>query len=311
MKSRRIARRASSYGLTVLICAVAFGAVLSSEASAATTLTMGAPEAGGRTGATPTFSGTTTDSLDEVKVLIYKGEGTSSTPVEELETFPLVGSWSAQEVSPLAAGTYTAQAEQSELEILGGGTAKSEPPVTFEVVTAPPTVTIVGPGRRPATRRRRSRATASEDTEVEVHVLEGATQNDPDDERARNERAYGRDADGQRDDDRLARAKSQVLVYKGKGTSGTPVEPEGAFPLVGSWSVQEVSPLVAGTYTAQAQQTEPEILDGDTAKSEPVTFEVDTRTARRHDRWAAVLRPATAPPRSRAKRAKTRKWSCT
>ena len=72
----------------------------------------------------------------------------------------------------LPAGTYTAVAEQTQL----GETSNSEPPVTFTVSTEKPTVTIAQP-KSPSNKTEPTfSGTASEDTEVVVHVFEGTTE---------------------------------------------------------------------------------------------------------------------------------------
>ena len=176
-KSRRIARRAS-LGLIALFCASLLVAALASGASAAGLLTMTTPKAGVHTNATPTFSGETLDTVDNVKVFVYKGEGTEGSIADTLEAAPEGGSWSVEATPGLLAGTYTAQAEQVE-ELggeLGGETAKSVPPVTFHLVTGPPQVTIAGPKSPTGDTTPSFSGTASENTEVVVHVFEGASE---------------------------------------------------------------------------------------------------------------------------------------
>src|SRR5207302_1339559 len=125
---------------------------------------------------TPSFAGATTDGLDTVKVLVFKG--TSATgPHRTLNATPEGSSWSTEiPVSePLTSESYTAVAEQTEFEILGGifETATTEP-VTFTVDTQPPEVDITkGPEPRSNNVKPTFEGTASENTEVTVHIKHG------------------------------------------------------------------------------------------------------------------------------------------
>src|SRR5205085_6529296 len=79
---------------------------------------------------------------------------------------------------PLTSESYTAVAEQTEFEILGGifETATTEP-VTFTVDTQPPEVEITkGPESRSNNVKPTFEGTASENTEVVVHVKLGTTE---------------------------------------------------------------------------------------------------------------------------------------
>jgi hypothetical protein len=99
---------------------------------------------------TPTFSGTTSVELippappEPVKLRIYRGEGTTEPvgPPLVAEQSPFTTEWTAQVIEPLAEGTYTAVAEQSE-----GGELGTSSPVTFTVARPPPEphVTITYP----------------------------------------------------------------------------------------------------------------------------------------------------------------------
>jgi hypothetical protein len=100
---------------------------------------------------TPTFTGTTDDSFNEEELLfdpitvrIYRGPiaqaaGTEVAPAAE-STSPPGPTWSVASVQALAAGTYTAQAEQSHLLETGYSA-----PVTFTIDTTPPQVTLTSP----------------------------------------------------------------------------------------------------------------------------------------------------------------------
>src|SRR4029077_14918419 len=103
-------------------------------------------------------------------------------PFLTLETKPnAIGSRWAAQVPPLealASGAYTAVAEQTELEILGSlGETTKTPAVSFEVDTEAPKVSITkGPEARSNKTTPPFEGTASEETEVTVHVFEGANQ---------------------------------------------------------------------------------------------------------------------------------------
>src|ERR1700726_2563729 len=170
-KSRRSARIGSS-----TLLAAASLALLAAPASAAPILTMTAPEAGARTNGPPTFSGSTSDGLDTVKVLVYKGTSAPGSPLT-LESKPSGSSWSVQVPKPeaLTSGSYTAVAEQSEL--LGLLETAETGPVTFSVDTSKPKVAITnGPESRSNETTPSFSGTASENTEVTVHVFEGLTE---------------------------------------------------------------------------------------------------------------------------------------
>ncbi len=169
-----ISRRSARIAVAALLAASCL-ALLAAPASAAPTLTLSAPEAGARTNGTPIFSGTTTDSdiLDAVKVLVYKGTSTGGTPVT-FETSPAGSSWSAEVPSsePLASGAHTVVVEQAELAGLFE-TGQTEP-VTWTVDTEAPKVAITkGPAARSNETVPSFEGTASENTEVTVHVFEG------------------------------------------------------------------------------------------------------------------------------------------
>src|ERR1700733_5058986 len=84
-------------------------------------LTIQTPEEGASQDRTPSFTGTTNDSLDDVTVFVYEGSSVGGNQVEGsplTSGTPLLGSWSAGSVGPLADGVYTAQASQTT-ELLG------------------------------------------------------------------------------------------------------------------------------------------------------------------------------------------------
>ncbi len=77
-----------------------------------------------------------------VRLNIYAGAGTSGSLVQTATTTPSGGSWSIGAVSTLAEGTYTAQAEQSDL---AGNTARSGAS-TFVVKISGPAVSLTPVG---------------------------------------------------------------------------------------------------------------------------------------------------------------------
>jgi|GEM_PF-3529438 len=170
-KSRRSARIAAS----TLFAAAAL-AWLAAPASAAPVLSMSTPTEGGRTNGTPTFAGTTSDGLDVVKVLVYTGTSVGGAH-RTLEATPSGTSWSVQPASNegFTAGKYTVVAEQAEL--LGLLETTKTEPVTFTVDTSSPKVAITaGPEARSHTTTPSFEGSASEPTEVTVHVFEGTTE---------------------------------------------------------------------------------------------------------------------------------------
>jgi Bacterial Ig-like domain len=91
---------------------------------------------------TPSFSGATDDSEDEVVLSIYTGSLPLGLPVQTLTALPLLEKWSVGPAATLPDGTYTAQASQTNLLTLELGRSS---PVTFTVDTSPPAVTLTPP----------------------------------------------------------------------------------------------------------------------------------------------------------------------
>jgi hypothetical protein len=145
-RDRRIPR-----GLFATLVASLAALALAPAAWAAPTLSISSPTNDSVTrNPTPTFSGTTSVELippispEPVKLRIYRGEGTTEpvgAPLVAAQT-PFTTEWTAQVIEPLAEGTYTAVAEQSE-----GGERGTSSPVTFTVAPTPPPphVTITYP----------------------------------------------------------------------------------------------------------------------------------------------------------------------
>jgi large repetitive protein len=125
---------------------------------------------------TPTFSGSTSDTTDDVTLNIYSGTAAKGPPAQTLATTlpPAGGTWSLSVTSPLEEGTYTAQAEQTELA--GLGEVDFSAPVTFTVVTASPTVTLTGPPKLSKVTKPSFSGEASDTTEVVVHILNAANE---------------------------------------------------------------------------------------------------------------------------------------
>ncbi len=120
---------------------------------------------------TPSFTGNATDTTT-VTVKIYAGATAKGSVVSMATATGTGGSWTSGNASPaLENGQYTATATQAGLV---GNPAGVSPPVTFEVNTEPPKVTL----NQPSTPSRDTTPTfsgaASEDTEVIVRVYEGS-----------------------------------------------------------------------------------------------------------------------------------------
>jgi CSLREA domain-containing protein len=90
------------------------------------TVTLATPADGSTTNdTTPTYSGTAgtaTGDLDTITVKIYAGTTATGSPVQTITTTKTGGTWTVDGSTPLAPGTYTAQAEQSDS---GGNTGFS------------------------------------------------------------------------------------------------------------------------------------------------------------------------------------------
>ena len=119
---------------------------------------------------TPSFSGTASDTTT-VTVEVFSGGSAQGEPLITLKARGTGGSWaSANVLPPLANGTYTAIAKQPSSK--GGGTGASSP-VSFEVDTESPTVTLAPPRSRSKDVAPSFTGTASEATPVTVEIYEG------------------------------------------------------------------------------------------------------------------------------------------
>jgi hypothetical protein len=188
------------------------------------------------TGTTPTFSGVAgadTGDSPSVAVKIYSGPSAGGSLVQSLSTSRKQNnSYSVKASSALPQGTYTAQAEQSD----NAGNVGKSSANTFRIDTSAPTVTLTSP--------------ANGSTTTAAPTFGG----------------IGGTADGDS-------ASVTVRVYAGTGTGGTLRQTLSAsVGAGGAYLVAASSPLAAGTYTAQAQQTDDV---GHTGTSSTTTFTVD------------------------------------
>jgi hypothetical protein len=156
--------------LMVALALLVLGPLAAAAAAPGVTITKAPASVSNET--TPSFSGTTDDlsALDEVKVNIYAGTEASGTALQTLSTLPVAGAWSVGPAASLVEGTYTAQASETNL-IPETGTSNA---VTFTVVTAAPSVTLNTPLTPSGNTNPSFGGTASDNTQVTVHVLNGA-----------------------------------------------------------------------------------------------------------------------------------------
>jgi hypothetical protein len=119
---------------------------------------------------TPSFSGTASDTT-AVTVDVYKGGSAEGEPVAVLKAAVIAGNWASAGVRPpLGDGTYAAQATQPSSV---GNPAGVSNTVTFQVDTAPPSVTLNAPPSRSNDTTPSFSGTASEATPVTVEIFEG------------------------------------------------------------------------------------------------------------------------------------------
>jgi Bacterial Ig-like domain/PKD domain len=112
---------------------------LASASAAGPELTITSPAGGSTTKShAVSFSGTTNDSTDLVKLTISRSHGSTVTA----EVAPAGGTWAIESVELPEDDTYTAVAEQVNLLAETGASA----PVTFSVDTVAPAVSITSPG---------------------------------------------------------------------------------------------------------------------------------------------------------------------
>jgi hypothetical protein len=120
---------------------------------------------------TPTFSGTAEPG--QVILHVFEGPAPEGKVAATLEATPSAGKWTATPSTALSDGTYTAVAE--EPSAIGNPPGKSEPQ-TFVVDTSSPEVTLEAPASPSNDREPAFTGTASAETEVVVHIFEGATE---------------------------------------------------------------------------------------------------------------------------------------
>jgi hypothetical protein len=150
-------------------------AALSIEASAFTvntiapTVTLDQPRLRSND-ATPSFSGTASDTTT-VTVRVYAGASAAGKPLATLKVQGTGGPWVSANVSPpLTSGTYTAIASQES----SVGDVTVSAPVTFEVDTQAPTVTLTRPPSRSNNTTPSFSGAASDASLVTVEIFEGA-----------------------------------------------------------------------------------------------------------------------------------------
>jgi hypothetical protein len=118
----------------------------------------------------PAFSGTASDNT-QVTVQVFKGSKAEGTVLATAAATGTGGAWSSSQASPaLGNGQYTAIASQSSS--LGNGIGRSAP-VTFEVDTSSPTVTLNQPLTPSNQTAPTFTGTASDSTTVTVKIYKG------------------------------------------------------------------------------------------------------------------------------------------
>ncbi len=192
---------------------------------------------GSTTDTTPTFAGaagTASGDSSTVTVKVYSGSTVGGTPVQTPTTTAAGGSYSVAASTPLAVGTYTAQAEQADA---AGNTGFSSANTFTITLTdqSPPVVTLTTPANLSST----GDATPT---------FAGGAGTEPGDS-----------------------ATVTVNVYNGSSPVGPLVQTLTATAAGGAYSVDASMPLVVGTYTARAEQSD---TAGNTGLSTANTFTV-------------------------------------
>jgi hypothetical protein len=102
---------------------------------------------------------------------VYKGTSAEGEPVAVLKAAVIAGNWASADVEPpLGDGTYAAQATEPSSV---GNTAGLSNTVTFQIDTAPPSVTLNAPPSPSNETTPTFSGTASEATPVTVEIFEG------------------------------------------------------------------------------------------------------------------------------------------
>jgi peptidoglycan/xylan/chitin deacetylase (PgdA/CDA1 family) len=125
----------------------------------------------------PALSGTAAAAGGDVTVAIYSGAAASGTPLQTLNAGNTSGQWSTTPTSPLADGTYTIQARQSQAGqqgvsapiIVSVNGDKVVPEVSITGPTADATVTTLSPSISGT-----AGTAAGDETTVEVKIYAGA-----------------------------------------------------------------------------------------------------------------------------------------
>ena len=169
----------------------------------------------------PTFSGSAGSAVGDqasVTLKIYTGSSASGIPAQTLAVTPSGAKWTTGSSGPqLPDGTYTAQAEQSDLAG-NSGTSTS----TFKIKTNSPVVTLNTAG---FARRGNSLVTGA------TPSFNGSAAAAPE------------------------TSKTVTLsIYNGAATSGSPVQTVEGTVRGATWTAGPVASLAEGTYTAQAEQ---------------------------------------------------------
>jgi hypothetical protein len=183
---------------------------------------------------TPAFSGTASESLP-VTVELFKGPKVEGKALTKLVAGVSGGKWTTAHTSELANGQYTAIA--SEPSSLENPTGQSKPPVTFEVETNAPSVTVKSPPSPSSNRSPSFSGTVSKQAGEVV----------------------------------------TVFVYEGSTTLGKIVAELSAPVSHGAWTSPAVSPpLPSGTHTYTAVASAPSTIGNGSGKSAPATFVINT-----------------------------------
>ncbi|HEV8250104.1 MAG TPA: LamG-like jellyroll fold domain-containing protein, partial [Gaiellaceae bacterium] len=188
---------------------------------------------------TPTFSGAAGIAAGDsttVTVKVYAGSSATGTPVETLTTTRSGASYSVVASPALAYGTYTAQAEQSD-DAGNVGRSSANTFIIAQPDTTPPTITLTAPAN----------GSSTTDQTPTFSGTGGVAAGDS--------------------------ATVTVKVYSGSSATGTPVQTLSATrdPSTGAYAVDAPTPLVGGTYTAQAEQSD---AAGNVGHSSANTFTV-------------------------------------
>ena len=186
--------------------------------NAGPTVTLTTPADAGFTTAVPTYSGTAGNDVGDsasVTVNIYSGSTVSGSPVQTRVATRSGTSWTINGSPALAAGTYTAQATQTDAANDTGFSASH----TFKVDLTPPTITLTTPANSSSTK----------DTTPTLSGVAGIASGDL--------------------------AGVTVTVYNGPNTLGTVAAalPTTRSALTGAYTI-DATALPEGTYTAVATQ---------------------------------------------------------